>query len=124
MTKPSKPLKIRVTKATGLPKGSMFDKLDPYCVVRLRGAEVFMKTQVMNNAGSNPVWDFEGELPYYGDEEALDFEVLDSDMASADDLVATGSLPVANFTQGFEGVVKMKLEGKPKKGKEPGVADL
>merc|ERR550514_2503849 len=87
----------------------MFDKLDPYCLVRLAGGGEF-RTPVLDNAGNNPVWDFVGELAY-DQEEEMEFVVFDKDTMS-DDLLGTAVVPMEDFEEGFEGKVVLKLDGK------------
>merc|ERR1719359_1018298 len=91
--------KITVRNALNLTGGGLFDKLDPYAVVRFRGSKMPpFRTSVLEDAGSDPFW------------------VWDYDKMSSDDLVATGVIQVEQFCRGFEGAVPLNLpEGKKRK---------
>lgn len=108
---------IIVRNALNLTGGSWFDKLDPFCVLQFRGSKgPPFRTSVLQDAGSDPVWDCEGALVYQG-ETTLDIWVYDYDRISAHDLIAVGNLPVERFSGGFEGQVPLSLpEGKKKRG--------
>jgi hypothetical protein len=105
---------IVVRNALNLSGGGWFDKLDPYCQVSFRGSKQKMTTMVLQDAGNDPQWDFEGQLTYYG-EMILDIEVWDYDKGSNDDLVATGMLALHELCEGFEGMVILT---KPDAGKK------
>jgi hypothetical protein len=112
---------IIVRNALNLTGGGMFDKLDPYAVVRFRGSKMPpFRTSTLEDAGSDPFWACEGcrhkgALLYNG-ETALEIAVFDYDKYSNDDLVATGVIPVEQFCRGFEGAVALNLpEGKKRK---------
>merc|ERR1719456_376561 len=113
--------RITVRNALNLAGGGMFDKLDPYAVVRFRGSKLApFKTSVLEDAGGDPFWAAEGcrhkgALLYNG-ETALEVSVWDYDKYSNDDLVATGVIQVEQFCRGFEGSVPLNLpEGKKRK---------
>merc|ERR1719487_363537 len=112
---------ITVRNALNLTGGGIFDKLDPYAVVRFRGSKLPpFRTSVLEDAGSDPFWACEGcrhkgALLYNG-ETALEVSVWDYDRYSADDLIATGVIQVEQFCRGFEGSVPLNLpEGKKRK---------
>merc|ERR1719230_617290 len=112
---------ITVRNALNLTGGGIFDKLDPYAVVRFRGSKLPpFRTSVLEDAGSDPFWACEGcrhkgALLYNG-ETALEVSVWDYDKFSSDDLVATGVVQVEQFCRGFEGAVPLNLpEGKKRK---------
>jgi len=113
--------RITVRNALNLTGGGLFDKLDPYAVVRFRGSKLPpFRTSVLEDAGSDPFWACEGcrhkgALLYNG-ETALEVSVWDYDRYSADDLIATGVIQVEQFCRGFEGSVPLNLpEGKKRK---------
>jgi len=95
---------ITVRNALNLSGGSFFDKLDPYAILRFRGSKAEFRTSVLQDAGSDPIWNCEGTL-VYGGETALEMSVWDYDKYSQDDLVATGILQHESFCNGFEGMV-------------------
>mmetsp|Transcript_73596 Transcript_73596/g.157813 ORF Transcript_73596/g.157813 Transcript_73596/m.157813 type:complete len:780 (-) Transcript_73596:132-2471(-) len=105
---------ITARSATNLSGGGWFDKLDPYAVIRFRGAKAEFRTSVLQDAGADPVWECEGNLLYSG-ETALEVAVFDYDKYSADDLVATCVLQVEQFCSGFEGMIPLTTPGTKKK---------
>lgn len=105
---------ISVRNALNLQGGGWFDKLDPYAVVKFKGAKAEFRTSVLQDAGADPTWDCEGALVYQG-ETAIEIQVWDYDKYSADDLVATGIIQVEQFCTGFEGMVPLSLPGEKKK---------
>eukprot|EP00933_Yihiella_yeosuensis_P064479 TRINITY_DN67853_c0_g1_i1.p1 TRINITY_DN67853_c0_g1~~TRINITY_DN67853_c0_g1_i1.p1 ORF type:complete len:798 (+),score=162.36 TRINITY_DN67853_c0_g1_i1:120-2513(+) len=105
---------VTVRAALNLSGGGWFDKLDPYAILRFRGSKQEMRTSVLQDAGSDPVWNCEGTLTY-GGEVALEVSVWDYDRYSADDLIATGIIQVEQFCHGFEGMVPLSLPGDKKK---------
>jgi len=104
---------VTVRNALNLTGGGWFDKLDPYAILRFRGSKHEFKTQILADAGSDPVWDVEGSLTYLG-EVALEISVWDHDKYSSHDLLATGVLQLEEFCGGFEGMVRLSLPGKQK----------
>eukprot|EP00746_Dinoflagellata_sp_MGD_P021341 gnl/MRDRNA2_/MRDRNA2_149822_c0_seq1.p1 gnl/MRDRNA2_/MRDRNA2_149822_c0~~gnl/MRDRNA2_/MRDRNA2_149822_c0_seq1.p1 ORF type:complete len:679 (+),score=142.57 gnl/MRDRNA2_/MRDRNA2_149822_c0_seq1:82-2037(+) len=111
--------KVIVRNALNLSGGGWFDKLDPYAVVSFRGGREKLTTSVLQDAGNDPFWDFDGMLTYHG-ETILDVQVWDYDKGSNDDLIATGMLPLEEICNGFEGMVILAKpdEGKKKKAKK------
>lgn len=112
---------VTVRNALNLTGGGMFDKLDPYAVVRFRGSKNRpFKTHTLEDAGSDPFWAVEGcrhkgAILYQG-ETAIEVSVWDYDKYSNDDLIAQGTIPVEEFCRGFEGCVTLNLpDGKKKK---------
>lgn len=105
---------ITVRNALNLQGGGWFDKLDPYAVVKFKGAKQEFRTSVLQDAGADPCWDCDGSLIYQG-ETAIEISVWDYDKYSADDLVATGTIQVEQFCTGFEGMVPLSLPGEKKK---------
>jgi len=63
---------------------SLFDKLDPYCIVKLGEIKRF-QTPVEWNAGTAVSFDYKGKFTY-ADEEVLELIVMDRDNMSQDDL--------------------------------------
>mmetsp|Transcript_32104 Transcript_32104/g.70257 ORF Transcript_32104/g.70257 Transcript_32104/m.70257 type:complete len:760 (+) Transcript_32104:48-2327(+) len=102
---------VTVRNALNLVGGGWFDKLDPYAIVRFKGAKQEFRTSVLQDAGGDPVWECFGSLVYQG-ETSLEVSVWDYDKYSADDLLATGSLHVEQFCSGFEGMVPLTSAGK------------
>jgi len=112
---------VTVRNALNLIGGGIFDKLDPYAVVRFRGSKNRpFRTHTLEDAGSDPFWAVEGcrhkgTILYQG-ETAIEISVWDYDKYSNDDLIAQGSIPVEEFCRGFEGCVTLNLpEGKKRK---------
>lgn len=104
---------IVVRNAMNLSGGGLFDKLDPYAILRFRGSKEELRTPVLQDAGGDPIWDFEGAMLYRG-ETALDITVWDEDR-NADDLIGTGVLQLEQFCCGFEGMVELAKPKKPRK---------
>jgi hypothetical protein len=59
-------INVHVEKAEKLADTSWFDKLDPYCIVKL-GEYKKCQTPVMWDVGPNPKFDYEGVLTYEGE---------------------------------------------------------
>jgi len=104
-------VQVEIEKATNLPEDSMFDKLDPYCVVKL-GDFKRLQTTVFWNAGPNPKFDYSGYLTY-SEEQQLEFIVMDHNKISADDVCGGGSLPISELPDGWSGTVDLT---RPKRG--------
>lgn len=92
-------LKVRVLEGTDLPKGDA-DSSDPYVRVRSRDAaeQGFVpkeqRTTVILKNFQNPIWD---ETMYFLASDgafALEFEVVDFDLYSADDSLAVGLVEI------------------------------
>mmetsp|Transcript_102261 Transcript_102261/g.186884 ORF Transcript_102261/g.186884 Transcript_102261/m.186884 type:complete len:787 (-) Transcript_102261:173-2533(-) len=113
---PPKKVRIRlfVERAEKLAGDSIWDKLDPYCIVKLGDFKRF-QTPVLWNVGPNPKWEYPGVLKYDGtpDETHLEFTVMDHDQFSADDLCGNGSIPIDDLEDGM--VTKVELT-RPKRG--------
>lgn len=105
---------ITIRCGLNLTGGSWFDKLDPYAVVRFKGSKQEIRTSVLQDAGSDPVWECEGVLVYNG-ETAMELAVWDYDRFKSDALVGTGQLPVEQFCSGFEGMIPLSPPGDKKK---------
>jgi len=110
---PPKKVRIRITivKATNLAGDSIFDKLDPYCLVKLGDTKRF-QTPVLWNVGPNPKFDFMGVLTF-ADEEEVEFTVMDHDKYSADDLCGSGTIACKELYDGYSGAIQLTC---PKKG--------
>lgn len=106
--------KVTIRNALNLSGGGWFDKLDPYAVIFFRDGREKLTTPVLQDAGNDPIWDFEGHLTYQG-ETILDVQVWDYDKGSNDDLVASGMLPLEEVCNGYEGMVMLS---KPDEGKK------
>eukprot|EP00746_Dinoflagellata_sp_MGD_P005451 gnl/MRDRNA2_/MRDRNA2_110551_c0_seq1.p1 gnl/MRDRNA2_/MRDRNA2_110551_c0~~gnl/MRDRNA2_/MRDRNA2_110551_c0_seq1.p1 ORF type:complete len:791 (-),score=134.40 gnl/MRDRNA2_/MRDRNA2_110551_c0_seq1:72-2444(-) len=104
-------LKVFIHKAENLQGDSIFDKLDPFCLVKLGSFKRFQTPTVMN-AGKNCKWNHQGILKYDG-EQILEFYVYDYDKYSSDDLCGQGSLKMKDILDGWEGDIKLMM---PKKG--------
>ena len=71
--------------------GDIFDRMDPYVVVRCGGSTA--RTSTKKSAGRNPVWN--ETLTLLGSPmDVLMFEIWDRDTFTPDDMVATGIIPV------------------------------
>jgi len=99
--------RIFIRSAANLPEGSWLDRLDPYAVVRFRGAREVLRTSVLRDAGGDPKWDCSGTLVYNG-EPAIDITVWEYDKFGPGVKVAEGQLGVEGFCQGFEGLVPLQ----------------
>jgi hypothetical protein len=106
-TRPPKKVRVRVTVLRGedLAGDSIFDRLDPYCIVQVGPFKRF-QTPTLNNAGTKPKWNHTGVLKYT-DEPEINFSVYDYDKHSADDLVGNGTLTLHEFENGYEGPVQL-----------------
>lgn len=105
---------IRIRNATNLTSGGWFDKLDPYTIVRFRGSKEEVRTSVLADSGSDPIWDCEGSMTYHG-EVALEISVWDFDRYSADSLLVTGVVQVEQFCSGFDGMIPLSIAGNKRK---------
>lgn len=108
-------LKVNVVKAENLQGDSIFDKLDPFCLVKLGSFKRF-QTPTVNNAGKNVKWNHLGILKY-DNEDTLEFSVYDYDKYSSDDLCGHGTLKTKDILDGWEGVVKLSAPSKALFGK-------
>mmetsp|Transcript_34481 Transcript_34481/g.78688 ORF Transcript_34481/g.78688 Transcript_34481/m.78688 type:complete len:802 (+) Transcript_34481:121-2526(+) len=110
---PPRKVRIRVTveSAENLAGDSIFDKLDPYCLVKLGEFKRF-QTPVLPNAGVNPKWQYTGVLTF-SEEEVLEFAVMDFDKMTADDLCGSGSIAVSELYDGWHGRIALT---QPKRG--------
>mmetsp|Transcript_81495 Transcript_81495/g.230929 ORF Transcript_81495/g.230929 Transcript_81495/m.230929 type:complete len:771 (+) Transcript_81495:246-2558(+) len=106
---------ISVRNALNLTGGGWFDKLDPYAKLRFQNSKEVFTTSVLQDAGSDPVWNAEGTLEYNG-ETALEIVVWDYDgKYNPPDKIATGVIQVEQFCSGFEGMVPLTKPGSTKK---------
>ncbi|KAH0476679.1 MAG: hypothetical protein KVP17_000913 [Porospora cf. gigantea B] len=71
------------------------EKIDPYVVVRYGKEE--HKTEALNDAGSNPVWDETLRFDHRGNVESLELEVYDKDRFSKDDFLGSVVLPLSSL---------------------------
>lgn len=101
-----KRMRIFLDKAEKLAGDSIFDKLDPYCVVKLGEFKRF-QTPVMWNVGVNPQFEYQGVLTY-SDEEELEIIVMDYDKFSADDLCGSCTVKVSDLHDGWYGKVDLQ----------------
>jgi hypothetical protein len=104
-------LRMYIEGCKDLAGDSIFDKLDPYVVVKL-GNFKRLQTPVIWNAGPNPIFEYSGVLTY-NNEESIDFVVMDHDTIGADDLCGHGSLDVRDIGEGWSGKVPLT---RPKRG--------
>mmetsp|Transcript_89990 Transcript_89990/g.160187 ORF Transcript_89990/g.160187 Transcript_89990/m.160187 type:complete len:780 (-) Transcript_89990:170-2509(-) len=106
--KPPKKVRMRIhlEKAEKLAGDSIFDKLDPYCIVKLGEFKRF-QTTVQWNVGPNPTFDHDGVLVYSGEEE-IEFTVMDYDKFSADDLCGSLTMKVDDLYDGFRGKIELQ----------------
>jgi len=98
-------MRIFVDKAEKLAGDSIFDKLDPYCIVKLGEFKRF-QTPVLWNVGPNPTFEHNGVLTFSNEEE-ITFTVMDYDKFSADDMCGHATVPVADLYEGFKGKIEL-----------------
>ncbi|CAJ1352192.1 unnamed protein product [Effrenium voratum] len=98
-------IRVYLERAEKLAGDSIFDKLDPYCIVKLGEYKRF-QTPVQWNVGVNPFFNYEGVLTFNKEEE-ITFTVMDYDRFSADDLCGSCSMPVDKLTDGWSGKVDL-----------------
>jgi len=98
-------IRVKIERAERLAGDSIFDKLDPYVIAKL-GDFKRLQTPVLNNAGVNPQWDYNGVLGY-GDEKFLEFQVNDYDKYSSDDPCGHGSIAISELHDGWSGFVQL-----------------
>jgi hypothetical protein len=98
--------------AIGLQGGSIFDKLDPYLIVRLSPQKRF-QTATMNNAGKDPYFNHHGVL-VYDQEPAMEVIVYDYNEYGTHEILGQATIPASEFTTpaGFEGEVQLFKPGK------------
>mmetsp|Transcript_107087 Transcript_107087/g.190261 ORF Transcript_107087/g.190261 Transcript_107087/m.190261 type:complete len:786 (-) Transcript_107087:52-2409(-) len=101
-----KRMRIYLDKAEKLAGDSIFDKLDPYCIVKLGEFKRF-QTPVMWNVGTSPKFDYNGVLTYSGEEE-IEFTVMDHDKFSADDLCGSVTMKIADLYDGWTGKLELQ----------------
>jgi len=99
-------LHVYIEKAEKLAGESIFDKLDPYCIVKLGEYKRF-QTPVQWNMGVNPVFNYEGVLTFNGEEE-LTITVMDYDKFTSDDLCGNCTLLVDDLADGWRGKVELR----------------
>ncbi|CAJ1352196.1 unnamed protein product, partial [Effrenium voratum] len=101
-----KRIRIFLDRAEKLAGDSIFDKLDPYCIVKMGEFKRF-QTPVLWNVGVNPQFEYQGVLTYT-DEEELEIIVMDYDKFSADDLCGSCTVKVADLHDGWYGKVDLQ----------------
>lgn len=92
---------VLVDRAEKLAGNSIFDKLDPYVIVKLGEYKRF-QTPVQWNVGVNPFFNYDGTLTFNGEEE-ITFTVMDYDSFKSDDLCGSCTLRVDDLTDGWTG---------------------
>eukprot|EP00435_Cladocopium_sp_Y103_P069537 s968_g33.t1 len=92
---------IMLERAEKLAGNSIFDKLDPYVIVKLGEYKRF-QTPVQWNMGVNPFFNYDGTLTFNGEEEVT-FTVMDYDKFTSDSLCGSCTIPVHNLTDGYNG---------------------
>mmetsp|Transcript_11914 Transcript_11914/g.20426 ORF Transcript_11914/g.20426 Transcript_11914/m.20426 type:complete len:776 (-) Transcript_11914:60-2387(-) len=92
---------IMLERAEKLAGNSIFDKLDPYVIVKLGEYKRF-QTPVQWNMGVNPFFNYDGTLTFNGEEEVT-FTVMDYDKFTADSLCGSCTIPVNTLTDGYNG---------------------
>jgi hypothetical protein len=100
-------LTVRVVSAVGLGGAKTVDRLAPYLIVKIIGANQVVKSPVYDDAGSNPVFDFEARFRYNG-ETVVDIAVWDKDRFAKDEILGTTSLSIEQFHDGFIGALEIK----------------
>ena len=84
-------------------------------VIRFPNTRKKLVTPTLNNAGSNPVWNFTGGMDYERETE-IEFLVMEDDEYSKDDLIGSATIHCRHFTDGFDG--ELELQQPKKRGKE------
>lgn len=84
--------------------------IDPFCIVKL-GAQS-CESPVIQDAGPNPVWNFEATLPLKKGAKEITFEVWEYDKFSRNDLLGFGSVPVKKVrrNKGFNGQIDLVVD--------------
>jgi len=110
-------LTVNIVSARGLPNADVGEDAglvgiggsDPYCICTIPSKKrSTIKTRVIRDS-LNPVWNFEANLPDYVAGDDLEFVIYDKDYGKEDDLLATVTVPGAQFyPDGFTGDVKLK----------------
>eukprot|EP00421_Protoceratium_reticulatum_P012633 CAMPEP_0168383314 /NCGR_PEP_ID=MMETSP0228-20121227/13839_1 /TAXON_ID=133427 /ORGANISM="Protoceratium reticulatum, Strain CCCM 535 (=CCMP 1889)" /LENGTH=412 /DNA_ID=CAMNT_0008396461 /DNA_START=60 /DNA_END=1298 /DNA_ORIENTATION=- len=108
---PTRPITVTIVGARGL-RGAGWapgaSRPECYCVLTLRGAEVF-KTRMASDF-LEPIWREEVELPDYKDGEPLEFSIFDVDGTSF--FLGKVSVPSIMFSRsGFHGDLKIEEAG-------------
>jgi len=85
---------------------------DPYCICRIVGRpETELQTQCVQNC-LNPVWNFEGEIVDFGDNDILEFVVMDKDWLKYDDFLGKVTLPPSMLVdKRFAGRLELQRAG-------------
>lgn len=107
-------LHIRVMNARGLYNTETFGKMDPYVIVTLSKHKK-QKSPTKNDAGRDPVWNWEVSFPYEG-EQQLEFQVYDKDTFTSDDFVGSAAINVQAVMSGYQGELQLYRSGGKKAG--------
>lgn len=108
-------LKVSIVSAWGLRNadfGLMQGASDPYCICQPVGRPSSgIKTRVENDT-LHPVWNHEGFIPSFGEDDDLEFCVYDKDLMKSDDLLGRAVLagPML-IEEGFTGDLKLEDTG-------------
>jgi hypothetical protein len=112
-------LLFEIVSAVHLPKADVGGTSDPYCVVKLKGNEIHRTKVIKQNL--QPIWTLEtGSMfcivctpeEFFASSSGISFTIKDYDLAGADDVLATVSVPlnVALESKGERTEYTMTLE--------------
>ncbi|KAI4299567.1 hypothetical protein L6164_033011 [Bauhinia variegata] len=98
-------MEVLLVKAKGLHESDIFARLDPYVLLQYKNQE--LKSSVIHEGGSNPVWNekfmFRVEYNGSGNQFKLDLKIMDKDVFSRDDFVGQTTIYLDDFfSLGFE----------------------
>lgn len=100
-------LLAEVVSAISLPSADIGGSSDPYCVVRMKGKDIHRTKIIKKNL--QPIWTLEtGSLfliqctteEFFASSSGISFTVKDYDVADADDVLATVSVPLKDALEG------------------------
>uniref|UniRef100_A0A7S0FFI7 C2 domain-containing protein n=1 Tax=Pyrodinium bahamense TaxID=73915 RepID=A0A7S0FFI7_9DINO len=99
-------IRLFIDRAERLVGDSLVDTLDPYCIVKL-GASKNFQTHAIENAGTDPRWEYTSAFIYDG-EESMEFTVMDRNALSTDSFCGSATVAVSHFPdRGWTGKVEL-----------------
>ena len=93
-------LNLTVVEAKLIRDTETFGKMDPYCVLNLRGQKY--KTNVLDGAGKNPKWNQTFDIVVHSTADDMTVVVWDEEVMS-DDLVGEATIRIADLIAGGSG---------------------